>query len=82
MCGEMAGDPLCTLILLGMEIDELSMNAMTIPTIKRIIRSVELEDAYALAYEALTCSTAQETEGFINQEMASRFPDIFNHIQA
>lgn len=78
MCGEMAGDPLCTLILLGMEIDELSMNAMTIPTIKRIIRSVELEDAYALAYEALTYSTAQEIEEFMDKEMTSRFPDIFN----
>jgi phosphotransferase system enzyme I (PtsI) len=81
MCGEMAGDPLCALILLGMEIDELSMNAMTIPTIKQIIRSVRLEEAYTLAYEVLTCATAMEIEEFISHEMSKRFPDIFNPIQ-
>ncbi|MCX5753360.1 MAG: phosphoenolpyruvate--protein phosphotransferase, partial [Candidatus Krumholzibacteria bacterium] len=32
MCGEMAGDPLCCLILLGMQLDELSMNHLAIPS--------------------------------------------------
>ncbi|MEQ8214858.1 MAG: phosphoenolpyruvate--protein phosphotransferase, partial [Smithellaceae bacterium] len=44
MCGEMAGDPLCCLILLGMELDELSMNHLDIPRIKRIIRKSSLEE--------------------------------------
>ena len=45
MCGEMAGDPICCLILLGMELDELSMNHLDIPRIKRIIRASSLKEA-------------------------------------
>jgi len=77
MCGEMAGDPLCTMILLGLEIDELSMNAISIPTVKRIIRSIKLEEATALTYKVLTLPTAKEIEKFVSREMARRFPDIF-----
>ncbi|NTW06254.1 MAG: phosphoenolpyruvate--protein phosphotransferase, partial [Syntrophaceae bacterium] len=45
MCGEMAGDPMCCMILLGMELDELSMNHLDIPRIKRIIRKSSLAEA-------------------------------------
>ena len=45
MCGEMAGEPLYTYVLLGLGLDELSMNAAAIPRVKRIIRK-------AVAYEA------------------------------
>ena len=38
VCGEMAGDPLYTPILLGLGVDELSMNALAIPVVKRIVR--------------------------------------------
>jgi phosphotransferase system enzyme I (PtsI) len=37
MCGELAGDPLATLMLVGMGLDEFSMNAPSIPVIKNII---------------------------------------------
>lgn len=40
MCGEMAGDPLCALVLLGMGLEEFSMGALYIPVIKRAIRSI------------------------------------------
>ena len=43
MCGEMAGEPTYTLILLGLELDELSMTPSAIPRIKKIIRSSTLE---------------------------------------
>jgi phosphotransferase system enzyme I (PtsI) len=82
MCGEMAGDPLCTMILLGLEIDELSMNAVSIPTVKQIIRSIRREEATELTYQALTLSTAKEIEEFVNREMARRFPNIFSIIRA
>jgi phosphotransferase system enzyme I (PtsI) len=81
MCGEMAGDPFCTMILLGLEIDELSMNAVSIPTVKRIIRSVQREEAAELTYRALTLNTAKEIDEFVNQEMASRFPNIFSIVR-
>ncbi len=77
MCGEMAGDPLCTLILVGLEIDELSMNAASIPTIKHLIRGVSLSEAAEVTYRALNLSTATEIEEYMTNELSGRFPDIF-----
>ncbi len=77
MCGEMAGDPLCTPLLLGLEIDEISMNAVSIPLVKKIIRSITLEEAANITYKALTFATAEEVKGYVTQEMRYRFPFLF-----
>ena len=61
ICGEMAGDPLCCLILLGMELDELSMNHLDIPRIKRIIRKSSLEEAKVLLEKAMSFIENWET---------------------
>ncbi len=82
MCGEMAGDPLCTMILLGLEIDELSMNAVSIPTVKRIVRSIRREEAAELTYKALILPTAKEVEQYVIKEMSRRFPDIFSIVRS
>jgi len=60
MCGEMAADPMCTLPLLGMGIDELSMEPFFIPVIKKLIRSVSQETATALAEEVLSLRTSRD----------------------
>ena len=78
MCGEMAADPLCTLILLGMKIDELSMNAVAMPTIKKIIRSVRLEEAINITYKVMSFSTSVEIKEYITNEMTKRFPELFS----
>ena len=77
MCGEMAGDPLCILILLGMELDELSMNHLAIPRIKKIIRESTLEESKLLLKKALTFNTASEVRAYVHDYMAKRFPDEF-----
>ncbi|HMD13069.1 MAG TPA: phosphoenolpyruvate--protein phosphotransferase [Bacteroidota bacterium] len=77
MCGEMAGDPLCILILLGMELDELSMNHLAIPRIKKIIRESTLEESKLLLKKALTFDTASEVRAYVHDYMAKRFPDEF-----
>ena len=53
MCGEMAADPMCTLVLLGLGLDELSMEPFFIPVIKKLIRSVSYEAASGLARHVL-----------------------------
>jgi phosphotransferase system enzyme I (PtsI) len=70
ICGEMAGDPSATALLLGLGLDEFSMTAPAIPRVKRIIRSVDMEACRLLAQEALTCASyrqvAQLVEGRIS----------------
>lgn len=63
MCGEMASDPLCTLVLLGLGLDELSMEPFFVPVIKRLIRSLSYTDAQSLTEEVVQLGTAREVKG-------------------
>ncbi len=69
MCGEMAGDPIFTLILLGMGLDEFSMPSVMIPEIKHIIRSVSMPEAESISREALSFSTTKDVEGFAMRKL-------------
>ncbi len=53
MCGEMAGDPTFTRVLLGMGLDEFSVPAAAVPRIKRLLRETRYEDSKKLAQEVL-----------------------------
>ncbi len=77
MCGEMAGDPLYTLILLGLGISELSMNPSGIPRVKRILRQVDRSAATGILDDLLTLPTAREVSQLLERRMAALFPDLF-----
>lgn len=74
VCGEMAGDPLFTLVLVGLGVDELSMNGASIPLVKRILRATDWPEARALAGEVLGLRTAAEVADTLRKEMRRRFP--------
>ena len=78
MCGEMAADPMLTVVLLGLGLDGFSMSAASVPEIKRIIRSVDINDARRLTEKVLKLSCAEEIHGFLKSWMEDRF-DIFGH---
>ncbi|EDT6182759.1 TPA_asm: phosphoenolpyruvate-protein phosphotransferase PtsI [Salmonella enterica subsp. enterica serovar Abortusovis] len=67
MCGELAGDERATLLLLGMDLDEFSMSAISIPRIKKIIRNTNFEDAKVLAEQALAQPTTDELMTLVNK---------------
>ena len=69
MCGEMAGDPLCTLLLLGMGLEEFSMGSLFIPVVKRIIRSVTYQAAKAAAQIVLQMDTVGEIKRYLFEQM-------------
>ncbi|RPH49058.1 MAG: phosphoenolpyruvate--protein phosphotransferase [Desulfobacteraceae bacterium] len=60
MCGEMAGDPFNVPVLLGLGMDELSMNPQSIPAVKNMIRSLKVEDARHFIKEALKQTTTMD----------------------
>jgi len=77
ICGEMAADPLYTLIFLGLGLDELSMHPLAIPRVKKVLRRSTHTDGVHLLKEVLQFATAKETELFIRKEMCDRFPEDF-----
>jgi phosphotransferase system enzyme I (PtsI) len=77
MCGEMAGEPAYTMILMGLELDELSMNPLAIPRVKRIIRGSTMKEARVLLKKVMTFSSAAETREYVEQVMREKFPEDF-----
>jgi len=72
LCGEFAGDPLATPILLGLGLDELSMNAVSLPEVKKVIRSIKYSEAKKMAEKALKLSTIKETRELAKEFLAKK----------
>lgn len=62
VCGEMAADPLCALMLAGMGIREFSLSAPSIPVVKQALRNNSIEACRRLAKTALACRNSVEME--------------------
>jgi phosphotransferase system enzyme I (PtsI) len=81
MCGEMAGNPLATALLLGLGLDEFSMVPSVIPEIKKIIRSVPHQEAQQLAERALALSTSLDVRELLRADLLRRDPDILSTVE-
>ncbi|MDR1574620.1 MAG: phosphoenolpyruvate--protein phosphotransferase [Treponema sp.] len=68
MCGELAGDPSATAILVGLGLDELSMTASSIPPVKQIIRGLSFEDCKVLAGKALQARSIAEVRAVMETD--------------
>lgn len=78
LCGEMAADPIYTIILLGLGVDELSMNPTMIPAIKQIIRGVPWAEARALARGVFREQRARDVQSYLERTMVERFPEMMS----
>lgn len=67
MCGEMAGDPDLTELLVGLGLDELSMSAVTIPDVKAAVRETEYSTASELADAARFAATRSAVHDALTQ---------------
>ena len=77
ICGEMAAEPAYSLILLGLGLDEFSMNPVAIPKVKKMLRISRFEETQALVEEVFQLKTASEIECYVRNWMAERFPEDF-----
>jgi phosphotransferase system enzyme I (PtsI) len=68
MCGEMAGNPALTELLVGLGLDELSMSAVTIPDVKANVSNTTREEARALADRVLAASTKETVVELIEDQ--------------
>jgi phosphotransferase system enzyme I (PtsI) len=76
LCGELAADPLAIPLLIGLGIDELSMNPASIPKAKMILRSITIPECEEIANNALGFRTALEVKRYLRRTIHDKFPGI------
>ncbi|HLJ93002.1 MAG TPA: phosphoenolpyruvate--protein phosphotransferase [Gemmataceae bacterium] len=76
VCGEMSGEPIYTLLLLGMGLRQLSVTPHNIPEIKKIIRSVTLEEAQEVTQEAMRLETARDVNSYLREKTRRLLPEV------
>ncbi|MFA4973720.1 MAG: phosphoenolpyruvate--protein phosphotransferase [bacterium] len=74
ICGELAGDPLAITLMVGMELDSLSMNPVSIPRVKKILRAITREQSVKALKETLAKSTADEVEKYLKRKTSHLLP--------
>lgn len=75
-CGEMSGDPIYTLLLVGMGLRRLSATPHNIPEIKKLIRSITTTEAAQIAQEAMKHETARGVTSLLREHTRRLVPDI------
>ncbi len=76
LCGEMAGNPLSVLLLIGFGLNELSTSPLMLPEIKSIIRSMSYSSARKMVQKALGMKTGSEVRRYLERVFTKKFPEI------
>ncbi len=77
VCGEMAGDPLYAIILVGLGVNELSMTPAIIPQMRRLIRKLRLAELEELGKKALLNQSSEENLKIAKEIINKSAPEIF-----
>jgi phosphoenolpyruvate-protein phosphotransferase (PTS system enzyme I) len=77
VCGEMAGEPLYTLLLLGLGLTTFSMNGPDIPEVKKIVRSVTMEHARNVARKTMSFDSERQIMHYLREETRKIIPEAF-----
>ncbi len=75
VCGEMCGEPIYTLLLIGMGLRQFSVTPHNIPEVKKLIRSVSTGEAEGVAKEATRLETARDITSFLREQTRRLVPD-------
>ena len=75
-CGQMCGNPIYTMLLLGMGLRNLSVTPAAIPEIKRVCRSVSIEQCQQVAERARTFDNARDVRTYLKEEVSKVLPDL------
>jgi phosphotransferase system enzyme I (PtsP) len=72
ICGELAGDPLAAVLLLAMGYDVLSMNATSLPKVKKVLRNLRMSDAKEILKEVMEMDDVTETRARLEKVLSDR----------
>lgn len=76
VCGEAAGDPMFTMLLIGVGLRTLSVSPRRIPYLKKVIRSVEIADCERLARTVGSLDSEASVTAFLRDQAMKRFPEF------
>ncbi len=76
MCGQMSGNPIYTMLLLGMGLRSLSVTPAAVPEIKRVCRSVTIEQCERVAAHVKTLDNARDIKNYLKEELSRVFPEL------
>ena len=77
VCGEMSADPIYTMLLLGLGLDQLSVTPHSIPEVKKIIRSTTMEHARNVARKVMSFDSERQVMHFLREETRKIIPEAF-----
>ncbi|RLA05097.1 MAG: phosphoenolpyruvate-protein phosphotransferase PtsP, partial [Gammaproteobacteria bacterium] len=72
VCGEIAGDPLATIVLLAMGVNALSMNIHSIPKVRRVIQKFDMNDAADILSTTLSYESTFEVRQYLTEVLHQR----------
>ncbi len=75
-CGELAGYPTSASILLGMGLRSFSMNSVNVPAVKKVLRSISVEEASIFSEKILACDSSSEADALITAWKRDRLPQL------
>jgi len=75
ICGEMASEPAYVLVLLGLGLEEFSMNPISIPKVKKVLRMAKAMETRSMTERLFQFSTASEIKRYVRRWMAERFSE-------
>ncbi|HEX3724776.1 MAG TPA: phosphoenolpyruvate--protein phosphotransferase, partial [Pirellulales bacterium] len=78
LCGQMSGNPIYTMLLLGLGLRNLSVPPSAIPEIKKVCRSVTVAHAQSVAAKVMTLEHARDVKRYLKEELKKLLPDMGN----
>jgi len=79
ICGELAGDPLAAVLLMAMDYDVLSMNATSLPRVKKALRAITRDDASRLLKQVMSMDDSHAIQKVLEQDLSQRGLQQFIH---
>jgi len=76
MCGQMCGDPMYTMLLLGIGLRSLSVTPAAVPEIKRVCRSVTIEKCEKVTEHVRSLENARDIKTYLKEELSKVFPEF------
>jgi phosphotransferase system enzyme I (PtsI) len=76
VCGEMSGEPIYTLLLLGLGLRQLSCTPHNIPELKKVIRSITIGEAEQVAREVVRLETARDITSYLREQTRRLVPEV------